>query len=150
MSQSVNISACPFHGYMHTYGARRHGLPTLRRVQPVAPHLRLYMEKVTLAAQPIPCYLRRTWWMPKAGPVQLHPGEVCWTLPEWCSVSIWARMMIRLHEAGGSHSLHRGKADANTSQLKNSEHSQQMLHCLGHKTQGAGINPYIRDPLCPT
>lgn len=57
MSQSVNISACPFHRSVHKYGPLCYGPTWPPSTSPCfscskAPHLHLFMEKVTLATWP--------------------------------------------------------------------------------------------------
>ena len=110
MSQSVNISACPFHRYMHTDGPHTHvpTPPRCRAVWPpsrftVHPQLRLLMEKVTLARWPV------IWGGPAGSPKQAkhNPNKTPGTraafaelLLEWYSVSRWALVNIHLRVYG--------------------------------------------------
>lgn len=112
MSQSVNVSVCPFHRYMHKYGplcphhcaTDRCGLPPLHRASPAA-RLPTYSSSWKRSRWPHDLLFEEDLVDTQSRPstIQLHPREIrhiCWTLLEWYSVSLWALVKIHLHVYG--------------------------------------------------
>lgn len=107
MSQSVNISACPFHRYIHKYwplsphrcAADHSGLPSRHRASPAA-QLPTYISSWKRSRWPHDLLFEEDLVETQSRPssIQFHPREtcrICWTLLEWHSVSL--RALVKIH-----------------------------------------------------
>lgn len=109
MSQTVNISPCPFHRYMHTFGPHTCPRHCANRVAPASLRLALLLQQRSSPSMSLhgkghaghmTCYLKRTWWIPRAGQAQSNytPGRyAAFAEPDLNDILFLFGALVKIH-----------------------------------------------------